>query len=45
MVLRFVTKARMRKFETQQRNLIIELNLLRKRVDRLEEDFEEEEEQ
>jgi len=36
MVLRFVTKARMRKFETQQRNLLIELNLLRKRVDDLE---------
>jgi len=36
MVLRFVTKARMRKFETQQRNQIIELGILRKRVEDLE---------
>jgi len=36
MVLRFVTKARMRKFETQLRNTIIELNLLRQRVSALE---------
>jgi len=43
MVLRFVTKARMRKFETQQRNLLIELNLLRKRVDELENEVFEDE--
>ncbi len=36
MVLRFVTKARMRKFETQLRNTVIELNLLRQRVSALE---------
>jgi len=38
MVLRFVTKARMRKFETQQRNLLIEMSFLRKRIDELEEE-------
>jgi len=43
MVLRFVTKARMRKFETQQRNLLIELNLLRKRVMDLEDEVFDEE--
>ncbi len=53
MALRFVTKARMRKFETQLRNTVIELNLLRQRVtlleggegeeDRLFDDVEEEE--
>jgi len=36
MVFRFVTKARMRKFETQQRNMLIEMNLMRKRIDELE---------
>jgi len=36
MVLRFVTKARMKKFEIQQRNTIIELNLLKQRVRDLE---------
>ncbi len=45
MVLRFVTKARMRKFETQLRNTIIELNLLRQRVTLLEGNDEGEEDQ
>jgi len=36
MVLRFVTKARMRKFETQQRNILIEMGIMRKRIDDLE---------
>lgn len=36
LVLRFVTKARHRKFETQVRNLIIEMSFLRKRIDELE---------
>jgi len=37
MVLRFVTKARMRKFETQTRNLLIEMSFLRRRIADLEE--------
>jgi len=36
MVKRFVTKARMRKFETQTRNLLIEMSFLRKRISDLE---------
>jgi len=32
MVKRFVTKARFRKFETQTRNILIELSFLRKRI-------------
>jgi len=36
MVKRFVTKARMRKFETQTRNLLIEMSFLRKRIADLE---------
>jgi len=44
MVKRFVTKARMRKFETQLRNTIIELSFLRRRVEELENEIFEEEE-
>jgi len=36
MVKRFVTKARFRKFETQTRNLLIEMSFLRKRIADLE---------
>jgi len=37
MVKRFVTKARFRKFETQTRNLLIEMSFLRRRIADLEE--------
>jgi len=36
MALRFVTKARFKKFEIQQRNILIEMNLMRKRISDLE---------
>jgi len=36
LVKRFVTKARFRKFETQTRNLLIEMSFLRKRIADLE---------
>jgi len=38
MVKRFVTKARHHKFETQIRNLLIEQNLMRKRIEELEDE-------
>jgi len=38
MVKRFATKARVRKFETQVRNLLIEMSFLRKRIDDLEQE-------
>jgi len=38
MVKRFVTKARHRKFETQIRNLIIEMSFLRRRIADLEQE-------
>jgi len=44
MVLRFVTKARFKKFEIQQRNSLIEINLLKQRVRDLEDVVFEEEE-
>jgi len=37
MVKRFVTLARFKKFEIQQRNILIEINLLKKRVRDIEE--------
>jgi len=44
MVLRFVTKARFKNFEIQQRNILIEINLLKKRINDLEDEVFEEEE-
>jgi len=38
MVLRFVTKARHKKFEIQVQNLLIEMSFLRKRIDQLEQE-------
>jgi len=36
---RFVTKARHQKFEVQIRNILIEMNLMRKRIDDLEDEI------
>lgn len=44
MVKRFVTLARFKKFEIQQRNILIEINLLKQRIRDLEDEVFDEEE-